>query len=261
MGLAFLSHVGSLSGLLCRLRRWAALLALGSTAALAQNAPLVVGVDAEPRTYAYEFARLAYSEAFRRLGLPFQLVSFNLARRSALAEGGAIDIEAARVAAYAEAHPELVRTEEPIVSFTFALFTANPALRAKKLEELPPGALLEYRRGILMCENILKKHVPPERLSNVVSTDQGLKKLLSGRSDAYCDIDVYVREAMQSDELRRATDVRRLFDIASLPTYPFLHKKHAELAPRLSAVLKQMRTEGLIASYVKQAERLAGWVP
>jgi hypothetical protein len=83
--------------------------------------------------------------------------------------------------------------------------------------------------------------------------------LLAGRSDAYCDIDIYVREALNSDELKGATAVRKLFDIASVPTYPYLYRKHADLAPRLAAVLKQMKAEGLLAEYRKQVERESGW--
>lgn len=221
--------------------------------------PFIMAADAQPDTYAYKWARLIYAEAFRRLGIPLELVTHSLARRSALAEEGAIDGEVSRIYAYADAHPELVRVEEPVMDFTFSIFSANPNLRARTLEELPADALLEHRRGILLCENTLKKSIPPERLSNVANTEQGVRKLLAGRSDAYCDIDLYVREALNSGELRGVASVRKLFDIASVPTYPYLYKKHAGLAPRLAAILKQMKAEGLLAAYLKQAERESGW--
>jgi len=35
--------------------------------------------------------------------------------------------------------------------------------------------------------------------------------------------------------------------------YPFLHKKHANLAPKLAEVLKQMKAEGLFGQYQKMA--------
>jgi polar amino acid transport system substrate-binding protein len=44
-----------------------------------------------------------------------------------------------------------------------------------------------------------------------------------------------------------------------VPTYPYLHRKHADLAPRLAAVLKQMKSEGLIKAYRLQVERDLGW--
>lgn len=221
--------------------------------------PFIMAADVQPDAYLYKWVRLVYAEAFRRLGIPLELVTHTLARRSALVEEGAIDGEAARIYAYADAHPELVRVEESVMDFTFSIFSANPNLRARTLEELPADALVEHRRGILLCENTLKKSISPERLSNVVNSEQGVKKLLAGRTDAYCDIDLYVREALNSRELRGVTSVRKLFDIASVPTYPYLYKKHAGLAPRLAATLKQMKAEGLLAAYLKQAERESGW--
>ena len=35
--------------------------------------------------------------------------------------------------------------------------------------------------------------------------------------------------------------------------YPFLHQKHAELAPKFAEVLKQMKEEGLLDTYLPQS--------
>lgn len=222
--------------------------------------PFVIAADVEPGTYVYRWATLIYGEAFKRLGIPVQFATYSLARRAALANEGGIDGEVSRIYAYADTHPELIRVEEPVMGFTFSLFTANPAVNLKRVEDLAATPLLaEYRRGILMCENTLRKFVPPERLSDVTGSEQGVKKLLAARTDVYCDIDLYVRQALNSPELRGAANVRKLFNIASVPTYPYLNKKHAELAPRLAATLKQMKAEGLLDAYPLQAEREMGW--
>lgn len=205
--------------------------------------------------FGYRYSRLIYDEAFKRLGIAFELSAFTLARRSALIEQGAIDGEASRIYSYADAHPELIRVEESVMDFTFSLFSTNPALRAKSLEELPADTLAEYRRGILLCENMLKKTIPAERLSSIVNTEQGIRKLLAKRSDVYCDIDAYVNETLLSGEFKGAGNVRKLFDLASVPTYPYLFKKHVDLAPRLAATLKKMKGEGLMERYRIEAER------
>lgn len=225
-------------------------------------APFLMAADTAPNTYVFRWISLIYGEAFKRLGVPLQISTYSLARRSALVNEGAIDGEVSRIYAYADAHPDLIRVEEPVMDFTFALFTANPDLHLKRLEELSDGTLtVEYRRGILMCENSLKKFVSGERLSNVTSTEQGVKKLVAGRTDVYCDIDVYVPEVLHSPDLRHVSAVRKLFNIASVPTYPYLYKKHASLAPRLATVLKQMKAEGLLDKYPLQAQREMGWAP
>ena len=240
-------------------------LALSGTAAQGQTPPaaakaFLMAADAEPGTYAHRWATLIYTEAFKRLGMPVQIGNYSLARRSALANEGAIDGEVSRIYSYADTNPDLVRVDEPVMDFSFALFAANPSVQIARLEDLPATTLIvEHRRGILACENALKKFVPAERLSNVTSTDQGVKKLASGRTDLYCDIELYVREALHSAELKSAANVRKVIRIASVPTYPYLHRKHAALAPRLAAVLKQMKTEGLLDSYAPQVERELGW--
>lgn len=218
--------------------------------------PFIMAADAEGPVY--RFAKLIYVEAFRRLGIPVEMPVIALARRAAMIEAGAIDGEGARVYAWGETHPEVIRVEESLLDLTFSVFTANPALLGKSLAELPPTALVEYRRGILVCETALKKSIPAPRLSTITTTEQGIKKLLAGHTDAYCDLEPYVREALRSPEIKNAANTRKLFDIASLATYPYLFKKHGELAPRLAAVLKQMKTEGLLDRYRIEAERETG---
>jgi polar amino acid transport system substrate-binding protein len=215
--------------------------------------PFIIAADAEG--IAYRYAKLLYTEAFKRMGIPVAVEIYALARRSAMIAEGAIDGEGSRVLAYAEAHPELIRVEESVLDVTFSVYTAVPALRARSVEDLPATAMVEYRRGILMCENALKKTIPPERLSSVVNSDQGIKKLLAGRSDAFCDIDIYFNEALNAPELQGAGKVRMLFELASLPSYPYLSRKHAELAPRLAATLKKMKGEGLLDRYHVEAMR------
>lgn len=214
-----------------------------------------MAADVEPTSLLFNWATLVYKEAFRRLGLPVEVVSLNLARRSALVEEGGIDGEVSRIHAYADTHPALIRIEEPVMDFTFSVFAAPSDLQAQQLADLPANAQVDYRRGILLCENALKKSIPPERLGTVTTTEQGVRKLLARRSDAYCDIDIYVTELLQSGRLDGASAPRKLFDIATMKTYPYLARKHMELAPKLTAVLQQMRAEGLLVRYQKQAER------
>ncbi|MDP1985547.1 MAG: hypothetical protein Q8K23_23610 [Sulfuritalea sp.] len=214
---------------------------------------------AQPDSAEYRYAVLLYTEAFKRLGIPVEVAAYPLERRAALADAGDLDGEASRARAYGDAHPDLIRVDEAIIRFTFSLFTGNPAVTIQRLEDLAAGNLqVEYRRGILICENALKKFVPAERLATITNTEQGVKKLAAGRSDVYCDIDVYIPEVLRSPEFKGVTGIRKLFDIASVPTFPYVNKKHAALAPRLAAVLKQMKAEGLYEKFMQQAGRQPG---
>lgn len=246
-----------------RLARWG-LLCLAAGPVLGQPAapekPFIMTMDGDPTVYGPRWGTLIYREAFRRLGIPLQIEFYTLARRAALVDEGGADGESARVYNYGHNRPHLVRVEESLIDLSFSLYTANPSLRLERLEDLRTTPyLVEYRRGILICENTLKQVVPSVRISDVPTQAQGLKKLIAGRTDLYCDLDLYVRQELQSPEFK-AAKVRQVVSIGqAVPTYPFLNRKHADLAPRLAAVLKQMKAEGLIETYRLQVDRDLGW--
>lgn len=223
--------------------------------------PFVMAADGDETTYGSRWVALIYREAFKRLGIPFQLEHYTLARRAALVEDGLADGETSRIFSYGNNRPYLVRVEESLIDLGFSLYTANPALRLERIEDLKSSNyMVEYRRGILICETALKQVVAAERISDVTTQQQGLRKLIAGRTDLYCDIDVYVLQELQLPEFKGVKNVRKVIGIGkAVPTYPYLHKKHAELAPRLAAVLKQMKAEGLIEAYRVQVERDLGW--
>lgn len=232
-----------------------------SQASTAPATPFIVTAGGEATTWGSRMGLLIYAEAFKRLGIPFRMEHYTLARGAALVEQGLADAELSRVHDYGADKPYLVRVDESIVDLGFSLHAANPAIRLERLEDLRSGNLVvEYRRGLLLCESTLKPLVPAARLSDVPTREQGLKKLLAGRTDLYCEIDVYVQQELRSAEFKGAADVRKVISLGkSLPTYPFLNRKHAELAPRLAAVLKQMKAEGLMETYRLQVERDLGW--
>jgi hypothetical protein len=223
--------------------------------------PFIVTAGGEPTTWGSKLGMLIYTEAFKRLGIPFRMEHFTLARGAAMVEQGLADAELSRVFDYGADKPYLVRVEESIIDLGFSLYTANPALRLGRLDDLRSGKfLVEYRRGLLLCENTLKPLVPAEHLSDVATREQGLKKLLAGRTDLYCEIDVYVHQELGSPEFKGAANVRKVVSLGkTVPTYPYLNRKHADLAPRLALVLKKMKAEGLIEAYQKQVERDLGW--
>lgn len=253
------------------LRRWmfAAAIFIPALPAFSQAPPappkpIIMAADGEPTTYGSRWVAKIYAEAFKRLGIPFQLEHYTLARRAALVDEGAADGETSRVYTYGDNKPNLVRVEESLIDLGFSFYAANPKVKLARFEDLrATNYLVEFRRGILICENTVKQFVPAERISDVPTQEQGLKKLIAGRTDLYCDIDVYVLQELQSPELKQSgKGVRKLISIGkSVPTYPFLNKRHAELAPRLAAVLKQMKAEGLIEAYRLQVERDIGWTP
>jgi hypothetical protein len=239
----------------------AAVLAQAQTPPLPRGAPVMVfSADAPADSYAFKWFNLIYTELFKRLGMGFRLESYALKRQGLQSESGAVDGEVNRAYGYAATQSTLVRVEEPIIDLTLALYTANPTLRLQRLEDIAEQKLLvEYRRGILLCENALKPLTGPDRLSDVVTYEQGLRKLLTQRTDLYCDFTLSIVVATHTLDLEGAGRIRKVLDISKLPTYPYLHNKHAELAPRMASTLKRMKAEGLVEAYRIQVERELGW--
>lgn len=172
-----------------------------------------------------------------------------------MADAGELDGDSGRTVKWGEDHPNLVRVSEPWTEIRFSMFTANPALNFKSVDELKSSKLtVEYRRGVIFCETKLKP-LQLEHLSDIISEGQALKKMTTGRLDLYCDLDSQVQSALALHEFEGEKLVRKVFDLGSVPLHTYLHKKHAELAPQLAATLKKMKEEGLIDTYRKQAEK------
>ena len=238
-------------GLLCILSLW------HPTVQAAPAPPFVMGMVDPETTYLAKWYRRIYGEAFRRLDLPLQMATYPTQRIGALLDQGAIDGEVARARIYAEAHPELIRVDESVFDVVWGLYSANAALELKRLEDLPAMKLrANYRRGVLYCERALKSVLSPEQILDVTQDDQAVTMLLTGRSDVFCSadiVDISILSGLNSAELKGAATIRRVLVLQTAPLYPYLLRKHAELAPHLAAVLKAMKSEGLIERYCVEA--------
>lgn len=223
----------------------------------AAAAPFVMGTDHDETTFAGQWMRRVYAEAFRRLDMPLRVLNFPTKRLSLTLDRGAIDGEFARFAAYEAAHPELVRVPQAVFEGGIALFVTNPTLQLQRVDDLAAAKLRgSYRRGVMLCEQALKRWQPAGRFFDVTTTEEGLKSLIEGPPDSFhCDTEASVTSAQYAPNFKHAP-IRKLIGVGGTqPLYPFLHRKHAELAPRLAQVLKTMHSEGLIERYRRDVDR------
>ena len=238
----------------------AALLACFAVApARVQSEPiksLVMATNQPDTTYEGKWQRRVYEEAFRRLGVPFEVSLLPTPRMTAMADSGDVDGQFVRVFAYADAHPEQVRVEEPLYQVVFGLWVSDPALKLSRLEDLAATDWIGiYRRGVEPCQNALSGALPGDRLSGVATTELGLQMLLAGRVDFYCELDGAILNALYLPEFKHATSVRLLLTYGdTIALHPYLHKKHAELAARLAVVLKQMKADGSLERFRREVK-------
>lgn len=224
----------------------------------ASAAPFAMGVDHDETSFAGRWISRIYGEVFRRLGVPLRFVVYPTKRLSVMLAGGEVDGEAWRALDYAIAYPDLVRVDESVVEGRFALYAVGSRARLERIQDLSAANLhVQYRRGLVVCENALKRWQPARRLSDVTSTEHGLRNLLESPADtALCDLELAVESALLSARFKGREAIVRLLPLSdSVPLYPYLHPRNAAMAPRLAAVLKQMKSEGLIERYRREVDR------
>jgi hypothetical protein len=217
--------------------------------------PIVLGTARSDDNYVGRLLNRIFTEAFRRLDVPLEIRVFPTSRLSVMAENGEIDGELVRARAYGDAYPNLVRVEAPVVDIVFALWAARPDVQLTRLADLPGSGLsANYARGVLGCENALKPLLPPERLAIANNTEQALAMLLEQRVDLHCNLDFTVLPLAAGAAFRDRLKLHKVLELGE-PTalYPYLHRRHAALAPRLAATLRQMREAGDIERLRRQA--------
>lgn len=238
------------------------LFSVGVGSALAAPTITLVG-EPDPNDRGGKLSTMVLTEAFKRIDTPLKIIGEKMARRTAMGDSGDVDGDVARAASYGADHPNLVRVEEPIFDLNFAVYSGNSKVTFKNIDEMKGSELaVEYRRGILFCQKKLSA-LGLKNLTDVTDEESGIKKLLTNRIDAYCDLEIPVKQMLkkvlsQPDFKSSPNSVRKLFDLGSVQVHTYLHKKNADLAPKLAAALKKMRAEGLLDAYRKQVDTELG---
>jgi ABC-type amino acid transport substrate-binding protein len=131
-------------------------------------------------------------------------------------------------------------------------FATNAAIQLNGWESLRGATYrVEYLIGAVVERN-LQQVVKPGLLSAVATAEQALKKLRAGRTDIFVHVESLVLPLLQTPEFKDA-GIAPVGVMEKQDAYPFLHNKHAALAPKLAEVMQQMKAEGLFAQYQKQA--------
>ncbi len=212
-------------------------------------APFVMATHQSETSFQGQWVRRIYTEAFRRLGVPVVLPAIPLQRMTEMLDRGEIDGDVGRVHAHGLAHPELVRVEEAMYDVVFGLYTLSPEIELKQADDLaakPWSAT--YVRGVAVCERLLKS-LPPGNVTAISTDEQGMEMLALKRVDLYCAANHTVTDVASRERYRQLPPPRLALSMGTIPLYPYLHRRHAALAPRLAAVLRELRAEGQIERY------------
>jgi ABC-type amino acid transport substrate-binding protein len=218
---------------------------------LPQAADKIVFANGLPEnSYRVKWYKLVYPEAFRRLGMEFEFKSYPMKRGPRLVNQGKLDGELGREGDFNTKYPNLLRVDEPLWTGRMIAYTTDKKIKLNnKWESLRnTNFRVNYRRGVTKCEENLPKVVRPDKLETVNYDIQGLKKLLAKRIDVYVGIESIVDTLLKTKEFS-ALSFYKAGVMDESKVYAFLHKKHEKLVPKLAAVFKEMKAEGLFEQY------------
>lgn len=189
------------------------------------------------------FLELIYREAFSRMNMDFSFKYVPAQRASIEADSGKTDGEPARREAHNIMYPHLIRVDESVMVITFAAYSTNSKIKLSGWQSLTgTNYRIDFYRGIPLVPERLRG-LPEQNLLELTSHEQALQRLTSGRSDLY----IYTEKDMSFLLKNRKDKKIPIYQVGILDrytAYPFLHKKHKDLIPKLEAVLRAMKKDG-----------------
>lgn len=194
-----------------------------------------------------------YTEVFKRNGLLFTCKQYPAIRASYMANSGYSDGVLSRIYSYNTSFPNLIRIEEPHLNGGFIAVGKSSLIDHNGWNSLAKTSYkVSYIRGVVGCEVNLPKVVTPENLIIVNNISEGYKMLLRGAVDIFIGPELPIIRTLHSNEYNRS-GLRIIGIMQKYTSHAFLHKKHKELAPKISDTLKEIKEEGLIEKYMHEA--------
>jgi polar amino acid transport system substrate-binding protein len=184
-------------------------------------------------------------QAYGRLGMEIEEVDIPSERGLRMSNEGLLDGEVARVEGLEQTYPNLIRVPVAVLATSVEAIAIDPSIRVSKWEDL--------RRYSLCIPHGIKAIELPTAGMNAYTVNSG-QQIIKMLKVKHCQVGVIASATWADYEDLDWSGIRPVGRLGSFPLYHYLHKRHADLVPRLSAVLKQMRAEGVIAKIQKTTD-------
>ena len=214
-----------------------------------------LAINRPEETCYYKWVELIYEEVFRRIRMNLKIDYYPIKRASIEANAGRVDGEGGRIYEYGKSFNNMIRVDEPVFSIEIVACTGTPEIRDLHGWQSLTGKnyLVEYPRGMKICENNLAPIIKEENLSTITEAYQGLRKLANRRTDIYID-DL---NAVNSVLLRGQNGLNKKIWVAGtmqkVLLYMYVHNKNIDMIPKLEQTIRELKKEGLIRKFQKEA--------
>lgn len=183
--------------------------------------------------------------AYKKIDIDIEIYFTSGKRALVVSSGGSVDGETARIKAVARKHPSLVRIDVPIATLQTAIFTTvSDGQSHMKVIDLR-GAKVGVLNGVVRFEQMVQGY---EDVWHGQSYSELFDMLKVGNLDAV------LADLVAGTIILKQLGLEQIGVLEGVvqrePLYHYLHEKNAELAPKITAVLKEMNEHGEISQLI-----------
>lgn len=176
---------------------------------------------------------------FREAGVEAEILVYPAASERSLlnANEGIDDGQALRVAGLEKVYPNLIRVPEPVMMNDFVAMSRKPVFATPNWSALKP-----YSVTYIIGWKIFESNVPVEVPVTPVRDAEQMFALLARER-----VDVALYERWQGLAQARSAGLQVSVmepPLVSVPMHMYLHKRHADLVPRVSQALVRLKQNG-----------------
>ena len=198
-----------------------------------------------PQSMAF-FSKMStlYTEAFKRMGYGFKLISQPGERAMIDANQGIVDGEAGRISIIdKDKYPNLIMVPYPIVTMKDGAYSTDYSIKINGWGSLAGKPYkVGLLKGIKSVEKNLPHYVDKTNIVTLSDVEQCMKMLQAKRIDLFI-VGTQIEDStlMQSGAYK---EVKRVGIVETKVLYPWLQKRHKNLVRPLAETLEMMKLEG-----------------
>lgn len=200
------------------------------------------------------FLDIIAGEAFRRAGVELRLVKLPAERGLISANAGIEDGDLVRIAGLEKQYPNLVRVPEKLVDWEFVAFSKDASIPSNwaAIRQRPVGHIKGWKifeQNLVGAERVITAN-DPEQLFRLLELNR-------------VEVALYMRwMGLALIKQQGLKGVRPLVPpLATREMFIYLHKRHANLAPRIAEALRAMKREGFYQRVYNEKLKPYGEVP
>jgi len=176
-------------------------------------------------------------ELFARIGMDAKVLRLPSARSIINANEGIDDGVVGRTSGMEEKYKNLIMIPVPVLRFKFVAYSLD-----KKISIIGWNSLAPYSVGYIRGWYIYEKNLPKTKSLTIVNNAEQLFRLLMNRR-AELILFEYYRGGWWNQHLNANAHIIGS-PVAETDMFIYMHKKHEQLVPRLTAAFKAMKEDG-----------------